>query len=240
MMSPSKRDRRSELDATRFGSQRPTAQWEWLMAAERDALSPGPGSPVLKPRNDGGSSARYNRVLVKVPRKAGRLGIGLNDANQVTTLVSANGLQVQDRCGATTTHSIAHRYGLFGAPLCPCLEHVPQCPWLMTASRPSRVDLGRVVAIDGVELQGRRLDEVMATLPQRGMHEIAVVRAPVVSARRSHRVSQATSAPSMLAEKKPEKAKKASSAPSLSGTGWSLSSTGNLQLSGQENAPNRA
>ena len=127
MMSPSKRDRRSELDATRFGSQRPTAQWEWLMAAERDALSPGPGSPVLKPRNDGGSSARYNRMLVKVPRKAGRLGIGLNDANQVTTLVSANGLQVQDRCGATTTHSIAHLYGPFGVTLCPCLEHVLQC-----------------------------------------------------------------------------------------------------------------
>ena len=109
----------------------------------------------------------------------------------------------------------------------------------MTASRPPRVDLGRVVAIDGVELQGRRLDEVMATLPQRGMHEIAVVRAPVVSARRSHRVSQATSAPSMLAEKK-EKAMKASSAPTLSGTGWSLSSTGDLLLSDQENAPSRA
>ena len=107
----------------------------------------------------------------------------------------------------------------------------------MTASRPSRADLGRVVAIDGVELQGRRLQEVMATLPQRGVHEITVVRASVGSARRSRRLSQATSAPSMLAEKKPEKAQKASSAPSLS----SASGDGEFgEPAGQENAPNRA
>lgn len=96
LLSPSKRSRRSEGE-----QQKPTAQWEWLMAAEMDAISHDPGSPVLKARNDGNSGVRHNRVLVKVPRKGGRLGIALNDANQVTTLESANGLQVQDRCGAT-------------------------------------------------------------------------------------------------------------------------------------------
>ena len=98
------------------------------MAAELDALSHDPGSPVLKPRNDGGSSARHNRVLVKVPRKGGRLGVGLNDANQVTTLESANGLIVQDRCGATPPNSLAQLGCPFGVPLYPCIRRVLHCP----------------------------------------------------------------------------------------------------------------
>lgn len=59
---------------------------------------------------------------------------------------------------------------------------------------------------------GQRLEEVIATLPQRGTHELEVVRVVVSSARRvSRRLShEATSAPSMLAEKKPGHAKKAS------------------------------
>ena len=117
---------------------------------------------------------------------------------------------------ACHAHSISH----LDLPLQRAPTHAPSarhCPLIDDDIAPV-ADFGRVVAIDGVELQGQRLEEVIATLPQRGTHELEVVRVVVSSARRvSRRLShEATSAPSMLAEKKPGHAKKASCAPSLS------------------------
>lgn len=122
-MLSSTRSRRSEGE-----QQRPTTQFEWLMAAEMEvaemeAVSQDPGSlGVLKVRNDGNDDTRRNRLLVRVPRKGGRLGIGLNDQNQVLTkLESANGLQVQDRCGVSRPLDIPSR---FAPTACshPCTE----------------------------------------------------------------------------------------------------------------------